>query len=101
MEIREANGEHHVLLFKRGWFGMRSGETPCVRAILLRDAATQATAWQAELADDRTCAELERFTIGRAPTGYEEKVRFVRDRARGQHELEVWGIGSGSGAIQF
>lgn len=99
MEVADHGDRRLVTLFYRGWFGTRSGETPCVREIYISNFNAQGQpeeVWRATAFDQAECPRLASFTVGQAPPGFAETLNRLPAELRGRYRLEVHGIGRGS-----
>lgn len=103
IEIVDEGGRKIVGLYYRWFFGLRSSEWPCVRALVIADAGSldergaPEEIWRAESTDPhRQCTRLSRFEFGRTPPGFAERLNRLPAPLRGRYRLDVQAIGQSS-----
>lgn len=86
-------------VYKRWWFGLRSGEVPCVHDVELTNTASKQLLWRMAVEPEQQCANLRKFVLGETARGFRDEVRLVKPLPPGSYDLRANGIGSGSFAF--
>jgi hypothetical protein len=105
MDIQYVDGNERVVPFTRWFFGLRSGEVPCLQRIEVFDGgdndARKEAIWSTEQVAEIQCVGVKSFIVGKAPKGFQILTPLQGLKRRQPYTIRVYGIGRGEAKFEL